>query len=324
MVVDGQFQQIRFRRSQMKAARLAVAVAIILGSAAWLHAQTAPNLENGWKPYGSYDGSHLDTVNLMNGNQMLHAPLLPNYPQRGGSLTMQSFLYQTSKSWQVFCTVALNNEVTCQWGVGRAGVELRQSEGLTIQRTLHQSASGTGQNFFKAYGYTIQDATGAMHQVVGSGPLDTTGESTKFDSIDTSGYHMEMSNPDSFGVMTTATVTDRHGKQYVAGSWFGGTDTGPTLCPQLPGNQIAPAHNGSPVFGGGVSTRRSLMTLRWASKIASRLHSLSKLQTAMGTSSQTQIQLQRTRWEGTSPSSEGGPPPRTIADASAATLSAGR
>ena len=36
----------------------------------------------------------LDTVNLLNGNLMLHAPLLPNYPQRGGSLTMQGFLYQ--------------------------------------------------------------------------------------------------------------------------------------------------------------------------------------------------------------------------------------
>ncbi len=59
----------------MKAARLVVVVAIILGSFTWLHAQTAPNFENGWKPYGSYDGSRLDTVNLMNGNLMLHAAL---------------------------------------------------------------------------------------------------------------------------------------------------------------------------------------------------------------------------------------------------------
>ena len=97
----------------MKAARLAVVVAIILGSVSWLRAQAPPNLENGFKNWGSYDSTKLDTVNTLNGNQMLHAPLLPNYPQRGGSLTMQSFLYQTSKSWQVFCTVALNNEVTC-------------------------------------------------------------------------------------------------------------------------------------------------------------------------------------------------------------------
>jgi hypothetical protein len=61
-------------------------------------AQTAPNLENGWKPYGSYDGTHLDTVNLMNGNLMLHAPLIPDTPQRG-SLKYSNILYATSKDW---------------------------------------------------------------------------------------------------------------------------------------------------------------------------------------------------------------------------------
>src|SRR5689334_17051333 len=225
----------------MKSAKLWAMAIAFLGICISAQAQMPPNLENGFKQWGSYEGSSIDTVNNLNGNQMLHAPLLPNYPQRGGKLTMQSFLYQTSKSWQVSCTVALNNEVTCQWMPGRSGVDLRQSEGLTIQRTLQETGDGTGQNFFKAYGYTIQDATGAMHQVFGSGPLDTTGESTKFDSIDTSGYHMEMSNPDSNGVMNTATVTDRHGNQYVASSWIGGTDTGPTMCPQLPGNHPVPA-----------------------------------------------------------------------------------
>jgi len=46
-------------------------------------AQIQPHFENGFKPYGSYDGTHLDSINLMNGNLMLHAPLLPDYPQRG-------------------------------------------------------------------------------------------------------------------------------------------------------------------------------------------------------------------------------------------------
>src|SRR5438105_15752298 len=77
------YSAIRLRRKQMKAARLAVVVAIILGIAAWLHAQTSPNIEKGWKPYGSYDSSHLDTVNLMNVNLMLHLPIVPNAPQRG-------------------------------------------------------------------------------------------------------------------------------------------------------------------------------------------------------------------------------------------------
>src|SRR5580765_5261056 len=81
---------------EMKLARRVLVFVIILGSGAWLRAQTAPNLENGWKPYGSYDGSHLDTVNLMNGNLMLHAPLLPNGGQRG-ALSLQYLLFATSK-----------------------------------------------------------------------------------------------------------------------------------------------------------------------------------------------------------------------------------
>src|SRR5262249_43329890 len=119
----------------MKSAKLwAIAIAF-LSICISAQAQMPPNLENGFKQWGSYEGSKVDTVNNLNGNQMLHAPLLPNYPQRGGKLTMQSFLYQTSKSWQVYCSVALNEEVTCQWTLGRSGVNLRQSEGLTIQRT---------------------------------------------------------------------------------------------------------------------------------------------------------------------------------------------
>src|SRR6185312_1706966 len=105
---------------------------------------------------------------------------------------------------------------------------------------MHQNASGTGQVFYKAYAYSIEDTSGATHQMFGTGSLDSTGESTKFDAIDTSGYHLEMSNPDTYGVMTTATITDRQGSQYITSSWFGGTDTGPSFCPQLPGNHLPP------------------------------------------------------------------------------------
>ena len=68
----------------MKPAKLLCLSVIIFVFGNLLLAQTGPNVENGWKPYGSYDGSHLDTVNLMNGNVMLHVPILPAYQQRGG------------------------------------------------------------------------------------------------------------------------------------------------------------------------------------------------------------------------------------------------
>src|SRR5262249_24915784 len=99
----------------MKAARLAMVVALIVMGSASLTAQKPPDLENGFKNYGSYDGSHLDTVNLQNGNLMSHAPLLPNYPQRG-ALSLQPLLTFNSKTWQVICaSTPDNNGTTCGW-----------------------------------------------------------------------------------------------------------------------------------------------------------------------------------------------------------------
>src|SRR5215831_14914097 len=95
----------RSKEKVMKVARLMLVVAIIFGSFGWLCAQTQPNLENGWKPYGSYDGSHLDTVNLMNGNLLVHSPLLPEIPERG-TIQLTNTLYATSKDWQTVCTPA--------------------------------------------------------------------------------------------------------------------------------------------------------------------------------------------------------------------------
>src|SRR5579864_1016141 len=199
----------------MKAARLAVVVAIILGSAAWLHAQTAPNFENGWKPYGSYDGSRLDTVNLMNGNLMLHAPLLPGIPQRGAA-SLQETLFVTSKNWQTVCKPTTTGLTTCSWQSGGTGVDILLSPALTVHRTLDtQYSGGEGITTYVAYGYSIVSADASTHQMHGvAGSEDSNGAPTKFDSMDLTGYHMEMSNPDSNGIMNTFTITDRQGNQY--------------------------------------------------------------------------------------------------------------
>ena len=81
----------------MKLAKLLCVFAFICAFSNLILGQSAPNLENGFKNYGSYDGSHLDTVNMMNGNVMLHAPLLPNHPQRG-NLNLQDILAFNSKT----------------------------------------------------------------------------------------------------------------------------------------------------------------------------------------------------------------------------------
>ena len=67
----------------MKCVRFLTLVCAVFMAANVAVGQSQPNLENGFKPYGSYDGSHLDTVNLMNGNVIVHGPLTPDPPQRG-------------------------------------------------------------------------------------------------------------------------------------------------------------------------------------------------------------------------------------------------
>ena len=86
----------------MKTSRLLAAAIFLLTQTLLLLGQTAPNFENGFKLYGSYDGSHLDTVNLMNGNLMLHIPVMPDVSQRG-AVTVSHTLFGSSKGWQVIC-----------------------------------------------------------------------------------------------------------------------------------------------------------------------------------------------------------------------------
>src|SRR5581483_901280 len=63
-------------------------------------AQTSPNLEQGFKPYGSYQGGNIDSVSLTNGNVILHIPIV-SYPQRGGKLRLNFMALYNNKGWTV-------------------------------------------------------------------------------------------------------------------------------------------------------------------------------------------------------------------------------
>src|SRR5258708_23111495 len=207
----------------MRSAKTWLVLAIFLAGSISAIAQQSPNLENGFKHWGSYDGGSLDTVNNLNGNQMLHAPLLPNYAQRGG-LNVQDFLSMTSKGWQITCRVDQLGSLQCQWTTVAQGINVKQTPGLALQRTIDRNGSGSGSLADSAFGYSLTGQDGATHQFAATGgAADATGESTQFESIDTTGYRLQMSNPDNYGVMTTATITDRHGNQYVAVMPSGGS-----------------------------------------------------------------------------------------------------
>src|SRR5437588_3878759 len=132
----------------MKVARLFCISAIIIIFSNLLPGQTAPNLENGWKPFGSYDGTHLDTVNLMNGNVTLHLPLVPDSPQRG-ALKVSSTMYFGSSDWQVICSPG------CSWQKGGSGLTVVSLPALSVHRTLNNSYTAGQGVTSAASGYTI-------------------------------------------------------------------------------------------------------------------------------------------------------------------------
>jgi len=61
------------------------------------HAQDVAGLEQGLKPYGSYDGGNLDSVSMVNGGLSLQIPLV-SYPQRGGKLNVSFSIGYNSPS----------------------------------------------------------------------------------------------------------------------------------------------------------------------------------------------------------------------------------
>jgi RHS repeat-associated protein len=215
-------------------------------------AQVQPNLENGFKPYGSHDGSNLNTVNHMNGNWMLHVPLLPDIGQRGNH-GAHYFLSANSKNWQVSC-VPDSSAATgqnCYWVAGGTGVVLDHSNDLRIHRTLNIYNSGNGTVSYEGFGYTVLTADGSSHEMYGlPDTVDANLDATVYESVDTTGYRLVLGGQDSNGVWITATLFDRQGNQY-AGSF----STAYTACsgsrpdrnqlPQ-PGN-VAPIIDDAPI-----------------------------------------------------------------------------
>jgi hypothetical protein len=220
--------------------KLLVFAAVIFATVAIVpsvFAQTQPNVENGFKPYGSYDGSNLDTVNTMNGNLILNIPAPVQYPQRG-TLKPQLMYYLTSKNWIVRQVDSGTGVLISGWEIGVPSfcvlpfVNVKDNEALetcalpgpglwsysldiTAKRTIETDIGADGTDTYIGFGYSLitwDTFEHRLHAVPNTGVLGNL--ATQFDSVDETGYHVQLSNPDSNGIMTNITITDRNGNQY--------------------------------------------------------------------------------------------------------------
>ena len=189
-------------------------------------AQVQPDLGAGFRPYGSYDGGNLDSVNLENGNLIVHIPLPVSFPQRG-KLGQKWGYTVNSVNWQNVCTVpSPGSTLVCNWKfplgtdalVNNAGmgVGLDHSLDVVVHRIRTTDAAQDTSMTETVGGYKVVTPDGSSHLL-----YDISATRTSFQSVDGTGWRLALSSPDSFGVGTVGVLTDRRGSRYQLSTFNG-------------------------------------------------------------------------------------------------------
>jgi hypothetical protein len=145
---------------------------LLLWCCAAAFAQTTPDLEMGLKPFGSYEGGNIDTVNLSNGNLLLWIPLL-SYPQRGqAELTFYIRYNNKGFIWQPLPSNPGMNQFVWRG----TGVDIIRGR-LTAQRLTPIKGKNQSGDDYTVNVFTGFSSDGTAHQLTGNNgfPLDSIG-----------------------------------------------------------------------------------------------------------------------------------------------------
>src|SRR5262249_18811650 len=139
----------RERKEKMKSDKVLVAVVVLLVFGSSAFAQNDPTLDTGLKPYASYHGGYLDSVNLSNGNLTVHIPLA-SYPQRGGLGYSPRVIYN-NKGWSVIPNCNRTTGICSPYWVWRGdGVKADVSSENAFTVTWQPAAPGSLALMFNA------------------------------------------------------------------------------------------------------------------------------------------------------------------------------
>jgi RHS repeat-associated protein len=233
-------------------ARLVILLSLagVILSVAPAYAQEQPNIENGFKAYGSYDASSIENINLSNGGLTIKIPLPLAYPQRGGKIKPSYFLVSNSKGWQVL-TRTQGSQIVSYWGygpppgsgeipfVGPLAPYIANTLSLTFTRNWQEQIDYYGNITLWEGDFKLRGWDNTVHELADV----SGGNRTSFESSDLSGFHVAQSHPLLPGP-NQLTITDRRGNVYTAsmnngsgkctrttGGGMGGTTT--TYCQQV-------------------------------------------------------------------------------------------
>jgi len=178
--------------------------------------------EQGIKPYGSFHGGEIDSVNLSNHHLELRIPLF-SYPQRGGRLKLGFVARFHNAVWNEHTDCAATTNICIhQWQFdSQPNVQIANENGVP---SIDQQLISGGNTGSPVYLYSVRMADESEHQL---GNL----AGTIYETVNATGIKWDSS---------TQTVTMADGSRYAA--IFGGT---PVL-EDSNGNQI--------VFNGGLIT----------------------------------------------------------------------
>ncbi len=187
-------------------------------------AQTLSGLEQGIKPYGSYEGGDIDSISMVNGSLTLNIPLL-SYPQRGGRLHVGfrlEYMNPWLQPWASGCSGFTHHCTTTGYNlayeVDPSNCDYGNLNGQTCGSAMGVASDlGYGLNAVLLPGccpqavqyYTITDPDNAVHQM---GPI----ASGQWRSVDATGYLLFAPSSSTNG---TGTLWDRQGNKYNFSTW---------------------------------------------------------------------------------------------------------
>ena len=151
------------------------------------NAQDLAGLEQGIKPYGSYNGGDIDSISMVNGSLTLHIPLI-SFPQRGGRLHLGFSLFYNNPIYTLTNNTLPNGSCPSEcytWIMGSAA-NMYSGSGLSVVADIPSlgevwmQPGGPG-SCLAIENYTAVEPDGAVH-------LMGLTSSSNWISMDTTGY----------------------------------------------------------------------------------------------------------------------------------------
>jgi YD repeat-containing protein len=181
---------------------------LLLSNVLAANAQDLAGLEQGIKPYGSYEGGDIDSISMVNGSLTLHIPLI-SYPQRGEKLHVSfSLVYANPylQPWAVcdpFRQYCSKFGYNLYYGSAPGGGEWTYPEAVNPVADFVPVIGAT----YLGANYTVNDPDGAVHL------LSYIPGWQRWRSEDATGYVFQP-NVNQQGDFLGGVLTDRQGNIY--------------------------------------------------------------------------------------------------------------